>query len=419
MAIVGSKQPVRAADTAVHRTVRAALQRHREFVAEQQRHAGRPCPTSPAGEVRRFENYLALLTTVHIDCGPARDWKVVVMAAPPSEPVWVESESREAIARSALASDRPGFFERLLGAHTGVIARLEAAVHEARAADRDERERALAAHREAFEAWSTQTRLAQGVLGLELNACRAALEQAGAFDELPMLGAIVGLVAIEQPHATLVHRIEDPDVVPRRQVDLAANGKLATRDMAAAFRDALFKEHVCSCTLRIAREVFAALPVAIVSVHAELSRRDAGGDQPPPAAILGVQFERAAFGRLSFDAIQPAAAIASFPHRMSFHGAGGREAIEPRQATIESAAPRSGTARDPSPRRARASGRHGGTRELAARCAAPRRTGDPCLGTPPRRGGPQGQALARRREADRRFEAGPTLTAMATIGPSP
>jgi len=299
--------------------------------------------------MRRFENYVALLTTIHLDCGPARDWKANVIAAPPLEPMWVESESREAIARSALASYRPGFFEKLLGAHTGVISRLETAVYDARAADRDEWERALTAHREALEAWSTQTRLTQGVLRLELNACRAALEQAGAFDELRTLRATVGLAAIEQAHAKLVHRIEDPEVVPRTEVALAASEKVAVRDMAAARRDVLFKEHVCSCALRIAREVFAALPVAGVSVHAELSRREAGGAQPSPTTILGVQFERTAFGQLNFDAIQPSAAIANFRHRMSFHSAIRLGVVEPRQDTTECAAPGAVTVHDPSP----------------------------------------------------------------------
>jgi len=346
MAHVGAKHFVRAAGTAVCRTERAALRQHRELGVEQQRYAERSRPRSPADEVRRFENYLALLTTVHVDCGPARDWKAIVKTGSPPQPVWVESESREAIARSALASYRPGFFERLLGTHTGVIARLEAAVYEARAADHDDRERTLAAHRQALEAWSTQTRLAHGVLRLELNASRAALEEAGAFDELRALGATVGLVAIEQAHATVVHRIEDPDVVPCREVALAASGTLATRDIAAARRDALFKEHVCSCAIRIAREVFAALPVVVINVQAELSRRDARDGQPPTASILGAQFARAVFAGLNFDRIQPSAAIASFPHRMSFHSAGGLEVVEPQRGTTESAAPRPGTAQD-------------------------------------------------------------------------
>lgn len=346
MAIVGAKQPVRAAETAVQRTERAVLRRHRAIMAEQ-RHAGRSRPPSPADEARQFENYLALLTTVHIDCGPARDWKAIAMTAPPSEPVWVESESREAIARGALASYRPGFFEKLFGANIRIRAELEAAVHAARAADQDERGRALAAYRAVFEAWSTRTRLAQGVLGFDLNACHTALEQAGAFDELRGFGATVRLVAVEQARATLVHCIEDADVVPRREVVLSAGGSLGTRDIDVARRDALFKEHVCSCALRIAREVFAVLPVAAVHVRAELSRPDAGGVRLPLASLLGVQFERSRFVGLNFDAIQPAAAIASVSHRTSVPGAGGPEVVEPRQGTAGSAASRSGATQDP------------------------------------------------------------------------
>jgi hypothetical protein len=314
-------------------------------VAEQQRHAGRS--PSPADEVRRFENHLALLTTVHLDCGPARDWKTITMTAPPPEPVWVESESREAIARAALASYRPGFFEKLLGANIRIRAELEAAVHAARAADQDERGRALAAYRAAFEAWSTQTRLAQGVLNFELNACHAALEQAGAFDELRGFGATVRLLAAEQARATLVHRIEDADIVPRREVALSAGGSLAARHIDVARRDALFKEHVCSCALRIVREVFAVLPVAAVHVRAELSRPDAGGVRLPLASLLGVQFERSRFAGLHFDAIQPSAAFASFSHGMSVDGVGGIEVVEPRQGTTESVAFRRGITQDP------------------------------------------------------------------------
>jgi hypothetical protein len=70
---------------------------------------------------------------------------------------------------------------------------------------------------------------------------RAALDKAGAFDELRTFWGTVDLAAIEQAHAMLVHRIQGPNVVPSREVAVAASGKLVTRDMDVTRREALFK----------------------------------------------------------------------------------------------------------------------------------------------------------------------------------
>lgn len=246
---MGWKQLVRSANAAARRSERAALRRHRELIKAHQRQAKVSQQQRAADEAKRFENYLALLATVHLDCGEAPDWKALLITPAPAEPVWVESESREAIARSALASYRPSFLGRILGQGKRTIAQLEAAVRDAIVADRQDRERALAAHRRALEVWSTHTRLAQSVLRLELNACRAALEQAEAFDELRALKATVYLETVEQTEARLVYRISDVEVIPRNEVTLTAGGKLSTRDMGVTRYWSLFKDHVCSCVI--------------------------------------------------------------------------------------------------------------------------------------------------------------------------
>jgi hypothetical protein len=53
-----------------------------------------------------------------------------------------------------------------------------------------------------------------------------------------------------------------------------------------------------------------------------------------PLTILGAQFDRAGFGRLNFESLQPSAAVESFLHRMSFNRSSGFQVIEPLRSAM-------------------------------------------------------------------------------------
>ena len=81
----------------------------------------------------------------------------------------------------------------------------------------------------------------------------------------------------------------------------------------------LLQDYVCGCSIRIARDMFALLPIR----HIVIDAWDAGGD------ILSVDFKRKEFEKLDFATLDASDTVESFEHRMDFTLDGGFKKIEP------------------------------------------------------------------------------------------
>lgn len=72
--------------------------------------------------------------------------------------------------------------------------------------------------------------------------------------------------------------------------------------------NSLLQDYVCGCAIRIARDMFALLPVRHILVEASDGNDD----------ILSVDFTRTGFSDLDFDTLDPSDTVQSFEHRMVY-----------------------------------------------------------------------------------------------------
>lgn len=324
---MGWKQFVRTTQAAARKNERAALRRHRELQRNYQRQLKASQRQKASDEVAEFENYISLLVTLHADCGEFWDWRAIALTAPPVQPT--RSSDREKQARAVLDAYQPGFLERALGGAKKTRSDLENAIRDAVNADEQSHHAALEQYRQAYARWEVNAQLSPRVLRFELEACRNALDNAGAFEEVRALKTSVLLETVSPQAATLLCRIEDEEIVPKEEIRLTAGGKISTRLIAAGKYWALFKDHVCSSAIRVARETLAVLPLPVVVVNMQLVRLDPSNGFVGPATILGIRFERDKFANLNFDSLNPSAALAHFSHRVKFKKSSGFQTIEP------------------------------------------------------------------------------------------
>ena len=90
----------------------------------------------------------------------------------------------------------------------------------------------------------------------------------------------------------------------------------------------LYQQHCCSCVLRAARELFAALPFRYVYVHGLTELLNPRTGYKEVVVILSVFIPRATFEKLNLDAVEPVEAMRNFVHRMDFAKARGFAAVE-------------------------------------------------------------------------------------------
>jgi len=110
------------------------------------------------------------------------------------------------------------------------------------------------------------------------------------------------------------------DDASKMEIEFTVNRE-ALSDLSASVSlveyNAIFQDFVCSTAIRIARDIFALLPVERAIVHAQL------GD----STILSVSFDRATMDKIRFGMIDPSDTMARFPCNMDFDPASGFQAI--------------------------------------------------------------------------------------------
>lgn len=80
----------------------------------------------------------------------------------------------------------------------------------------------------------------------------------------------------------------------------------------------LLQDYVCSMCIRIARDMFALLPIFNTIVHATLDGN----------TVLSVKFDRATLSKVKFGYVDPSDTMAQFKHNMSFNEVDGFSAVE-------------------------------------------------------------------------------------------
>ena len=80
----------------------------------------------------------------------------------------------------------------------------------------------------------------------------------------------------------------------------------------------LLHDYVCSVCIRIARDMFALLPVSNSIVHAVIEEK----------TVLSIDFDRATLSKLKFGFIDPSDAMSSFKHNMRFSDGVGFEEVD-------------------------------------------------------------------------------------------
>ncbi|MCW5802819.1 MAG: hypothetical protein KIT31_10570 [Deltaproteobacteria bacterium] len=321
------KQYVRSVQAAQRREERAAARRYRELERAHKALQKQAEREYAAAEVAKYENYVELLVSVHVDGGPMWDWNRTAATPPPSQPV--RGTAREMSARADLDSYRPGFFEKLFGGAKKRQAELEALVAHARIQDESEYQVALNVFRADLDRWNKEQWLAPRVLAHDPPACLAALEHASAFAEVETFGAKVRFEAIRNDVATLSCSITDPEVVPKEELKLTAAGKISTKELPPSRYWTLFQDHVCSCALSVSRETFAVIPVTRAIVNVWVQQLNPATGHVEPACMLAVHFTRRGLGGLRLEAVDPSDSMKNFNHRMKFKKSTGFEPVEP------------------------------------------------------------------------------------------
>jgi hypothetical protein len=285
-----------------------------------------------AYEVEVFQNHLDVLSSIHKDCGEGWDWEEIRSSEPPSEPVRLDSHEKSA--RAALDDFRPGVRDKLLRRAESRREELAIAVHDAVRKDDEEHQAAMDTYRQECMDWQESRDLAERIITGDADAYLDAIEVVQPLGEISALGSVV-VFECDQPSLIEVKvRVNGEDVIPNEVKSLLKSGKLSVKPLPKTRFCELYQDYVCGCALRIARELFALLPIdmAVVTAMGELLNAGTGHLEEQP--ILSVAIPRKTIQSFNFEMLDPSDSMTNFVHNMRFlktKGFGAVEILNPAQ----------------------------------------------------------------------------------------
>lgn len=240
-----------------------------------------------------YEQYLQTIENLHQTSVKPADWnRIAQMPAPFTEG---KPGPKEMAAREKLQDFRPNFLERAFGGNGDTRkAELEEKVSQARQEDLED-----------LEAWKSSHELAQAILEKDPQAYPFALDECGALQELSDYCTDFDFSIINAEEVSVEFDVHSREVIPAEERTLTKTGKLSVKQLTKTKYYDYLQDYVCSCAIRVARDLFAVLPVGtiIVSVEDVVLNTATGHDEP--SCILSVQFERGQFEKTNFSRIDP------------------------------------------------------------------------------------------------------------------
>jgi hypothetical protein len=311
------------AERAHKREIRAANARHRQLQKQAKEQAKASLQEQARMEVEAHEASIDTLLSIHKEAGLAWNWRAIAAQLPALEGVFEFHEGA-----ASRATHWQSFWSRTQNSSENdgpaVAAR-----------QRDfQNEAAARAKRENAKNEAAQLRaLARRILAGDTSAFTEALVELNPLSELSELGSSVHFVFHDARTVECSILVQGREAIPKEQKSITASGKLSVKALPKGRFHELYQDYVCACVLRLAREIFALLPVDSVLVTATVEQESAN-ESIAEAAALSVAFRREPFLNLNFESIDPSDAIELFTHRGSFKASrktGAFEIIQPLQ----------------------------------------------------------------------------------------
>jgi hypothetical protein len=103
--------------------------------------------------------------------------------------------------------------------------------------------------------------------------------------------------------------------IPAEQKLLTASGKVSVKAIPKSRFVEIYQDYICSCVLRVARELFALLPIETLLISSSAETLDTTTGQTVERPFLSVVISRNIINSINFDMIDPSDSIMSMPHR--------------------------------------------------------------------------------------------------------
>ena len=322
MGWIGTFRSIQAAQ---RQSERDALRRQRELEKQQKQFEKMEELERAAYEVQAYENYLDVLLSIHKECGVSWDWESIHAFEPPAKPS--KPNASEIVAQAQLDKYKPSAIDKLLKRAASKKEQLGKIIGEAKQADEEKYQTSINDYEQEFIEWEEMTELANRILADASEAHLDVITRVAPFGEINQLGASIEFEFRGNLIEATLH-VSSEEAIPSESRTLLKSGKVSVKKMTKSKFYELYQDYVCAAVLRVARELFALLPIEMVLVTAIGSILNTQTGHMEDHPILSVAIPRKTIENLNIAMLDPSDSMVNFVHRMNFRKTKGFTKVE-------------------------------------------------------------------------------------------
>tara|TARA_R110001583_G_scaffold1202_4_gene10024 strand:+ start:23675 stop:24664 length:990 start_codon:yes stop_codon:yes gene_type:complete len=265
--------------------------------------------------VEDWSNYVDIIQSVHKNCTDTVDWVQINKTPAPQMPI--EETINEKFAQNKLDRFKPSFFDKLFGLTEKKIFRLEKQLEEAKQKDAEDYTSNYNQYNEELNNWNELQQIAKGVENKDIIAYKDVLEYFKPFSDIGELGTNLSF-NFDGDSIDIDLKVNSEEVIPNYELKQTSTGKLSKKNMTKGKFNELYQDHICSSAIRVAREVFAYLPLEKARINSVSSMLNSSTGYLEDQPILSVIFIPETIEKLNLNTIDPSDSMGNFIHNMKF-----------------------------------------------------------------------------------------------------
>ncbi|WP_244226796.1 DUF4236 domain-containing protein [Paenibacillus protaetiae] len=256
-----------------------------------------------------------MIKSIHKECDQTIDWEDLKQTAPPFQPG--DKGPKEWAAQRELDRFKPTMFQRWFKLDEKKRVKLHEKVIQAALEDQED-----------YASWNNMITTAMQITAGNPDEFLKVIEEMSPLDDLSDFGSGFEFFIENASTLEVDFDVRSENVIPKETKSLTKTGKVSVKPMTKTAYFDLYQDYVCSCVLRIARDMFAILPFEQVYIHAMDHQINSSTGHMEHVTILSVKIDRPTLNKLHFDAIDCSDSMQNFTHNMKFVKTTGFKPVE-------------------------------------------------------------------------------------------
>lgn len=258
-------------------------------------------------EVELYENKIDMIKSIHKEVDDSTDWVTLANSQPNFNPELGQKGIYEINAINEFENYKPSFMDKLSSKADNKTNELIRNIELAKQKDIEE-----------YYYGKRIVDLAKRICNSEVEAYFEAIEESKPLDDLLEFGSGFEFFMDKNNVMEVEFDVNTDNVLPKEKKVLTKTGKISSKVMSKTEYYDIQQDYICSCIIRVARDMFALLPIEYVAINALDERLNTATGLIEKQVILSVIIDKSGLNRLNMDYIDPSDSMQNFKCNMSF-----------------------------------------------------------------------------------------------------